>query len=164
MTAFLIREMTEADWPDVGRIYQEGVVTNLATYQSEYSSWEEFDTSHLQVCRLVIADCDRVVGWAMLKPYSSRRVYEGVAEVSIYISENSRGRGVGKTLLMELIRRSEESGFWTLQSGIFTNNTASIRLHESCGFRAVGYRERIGRDRFGNWRDVVLMERRSKHV
>lgn len=164
MAAFQIRDMTEADWSDVGRIYQEGIDTNLATFATECPSWTEFNDAHLPACRLVITEDDRILGWAVLTAYSRRRAYKGVAEISIYIDGANKGRGVGKALLLELIRCSEGCGFWTLQSGIIRENTASIRLHERCGFRTVGYRERIGRDHFGNWRDVVLMERRSTHL
>ncbi len=156
-----VRELSETDWPEVSRIYQEGIDTNLATFQTASPSYEEWNHSHLRTCRLVLAWNGLVIGWAALTPVSGRCVYAGVAEVSIYIDSNHRGRGAGKTLLNELIRLSEENGFWTLQSGIMQENAASIRLHESCGFRMVGYREKIGRDRFGSWRNTVLMERRS---
>lgn len=159
--AYQIRKMVASDWPQVSRIYQEGMDTNLATFQSECPAWEEWDASHLKACRLVVTQDGKAAGWAALTTVSGRRVYAGVAEVSIYIGQEHRGHGIGKTLLLELIRRSEENGFWTLQSGIMQNNTASIRLHESCGFRTVGYREKIGRDRFGVWRNTVLMEKRS---
>jgi phosphinothricin acetyltransferase len=158
---YQIRKMSEADWPEVSRIYQEGMDTNLATFQSDCPSWEEWDASHLKDCRLIVTDGVGVLGWAALTAVSGRCVYAGVAEVSIYIGQDCRGRGLGKLLLLELLRLSEENGFWTLQSGIMQENTASIRLHESCGFRMVGYRERIGRDRFGTWRNTVLMEKRS---
>ncbi|MEA5143242.1 MAG: N-acetyltransferase family protein [Oscillibacter sp.] len=160
--AYQIRKMSETDWPEVSRIYQEGMDTNLATFQSERPTWEQWDASHLKNCRLVITGNDKVFGWAALTAVSGRCVYAGVAEVSIYIGQENRSRGLGKALLLELIRCSEENGFWTLQSGIMQNNAASIRLHGSCGFRMVGYREKIGRDRYGNWRDTVLMEKRSE--
>ena len=160
--AYQIRPMHDADWPAVSRIYQEGIDTNLATFQSESPTWEEWDASHLKDCRLVVTEAGSVLGWAALTAVSGRCVYAGVAEVSIYIRQESRGRGAGKELLLELIKLSEENGFWTLQSGIMQDNQASIRLHESCGFRMVGYREKIGRDRFGTWRNTVLMEKRSK--
>jgi phosphinothricin acetyltransferase len=156
-----IRKMAESDWTEVSRIYREGKDTNLATFQADCPSWEEWDASHLKDCRLVATEDGGIVGWAALTAVSGRCVYAGVAEVSIYIDPEYRGRGVGKQLLRELIRSSEECGFWTLQSGIMQENSASIRLHESCGFRMVGYRERIGRDRFGTWRNTVLMEKRS---
>lgn len=157
-----IRKMTEADWDEVGKIYQEGMDTNIATFQTECPTWEEWNASHLKPCRLVITEDGKVIGWAALTAVSGRCVYAGVAEASLYIAQEYRGRGAGKKLLLELIRVSEENGFWTLQSGIMQENTASLRLHEICGYRMVGYRERIGRDRFGKWRNTVLMEKRSQ--
>ena len=156
-----IRSMTPEDWPAVARVYQEGMDTNLATFQTECPSWEEWNAAHLQQCRLVAVVDDAVAGWAALSPYSSRSVYSGVAHLSIYISQEARGVGVGKALLTAMIAASEEAGFWTLQSGIMENNAASIALHNSCGFRLVGYREKIGQDRNGVWRNTLLMERRS---
>jgi phosphinothricin acetyltransferase len=160
--AYLIKKMAEADWPEVSRIYQEGMDTNLATFQTVCPTWDEWDSSHLKDCRLVITEDGKVLGWAALTPVSSRCVYAGVAEVSIYIAQRHRNRGAGKALLLALIECSEKSGIWTLQSGIMQDNTASIHLHEVCGFRMVGYREKIGRDSFGIWRNTVLMEKRSK--
>lgn len=159
--AYQIRRMSEDDWLKVSRIYQQGMNTNLATFEVQCPAWKEWDALHLKDCRLVITEDDKVLGFAALTAVSGRCFYAGVAEVSIYIDRDCRGQGVGKALLPELIRCSEENGFWTLQSGIMQENTASIRLHESCGFRMVGYREKIGRDRFGIWRDTVLMEKRS---
>ena len=156
-----IRSMTPEDWPAVARIYQEGMDTNLATFQTECPGWLEWNAAHLQQCRLVAVVDDVVAGWAALSPYSSRSVYSGVAHLSIYIGQEARGVGVGKALLTAMIAASEEAGFWTLQSGIMENNTASIALHSSCGFRLVGYREKIGQDRNGVWRNTLLMERRS---
>ena len=158
---FEIRALSEADWPDVSRIYQLGMDTNRATFQSECPSWEDWNRSHLQPCRLVIAKDGNVLGWAALTAVSGRCVYAGVAEVSIYIDPAAQGQGVGTKLLHALIENSEQEGFWTLQSGIMQDNEPSIRLHERCGFRMVGYRERIGKDRFGTWRNTVLVERRS---
>jgi phosphinothricin acetyltransferase len=153
--------MTEADWPEVRRIYQQGMDTNLATFEADAPSWEKWDASHLQACRLIAEAEGRIRGWAALSAISGRCVYAGVAELSVYVGKEYWGRGVGKALLRELVRLSEEDGFWTLQSSIMQDNAASIRLHESCGFRMVGYRERIGRDQLGNWRNTVLMEKRS---
>ena len=116
--AYQIRPMLDDDWSAVSRIYQEGMDTNLATFQSECPTWKEWDASHLKDCRLVVAEDDRVLGWAALTAVSGRCVYAGVAEVSIYIAQECRSRGAGKALLLELLRRSEESGYWTLQSGI----------------------------------------------
>lgn len=158
--AYLIRQMIQEDWPAVSCIYQQGMDTNVSTFQTDCPPWKEWDASHLRSCRLVIEEAGEVVGFAVLTAVSSRCVYAGVADVSIYIAESHRGRGAGKQLLTELIRLSEQNGFWTLQSGIMQENTASIRLHESCGFRIVGYREKIGRDRYGVWRNTVLMEKR----
>ena len=156
-----IRGMTTKDWPAVARIYQEGMDTNLATFQTECPDWETWNAAHLPQCRLVAIADGAVAGWVALSAVSSRCVYAGVAEVSIYIGTEARGAGVGKALLTALISASEEAGFWTLQSGIMENNASSIALHTSCGFRKVGYREKIGQDRNGVWRNTLLMERRS---
>lgn len=158
---FEIRALTEADWPDVSRIYQLGMDTNRATFQTDCPFWEEWNRSHLEPCRLVIAQNGQVLGWTALTAVSGRCVYAGVAEVSIYIDPAAQGQGAGTQLLNALIVDSELEGFWTLQSGILQENEASIRLHARCGFRMVGYRERIGKDRYGVWRNTVLMERRS---
>ncbi|RFM29054.1 GNAT family N-acetyltransferase [Deminuibacter soli] len=150
-------------WTEVKAIYESGLATGNASFQQTAPSWEQWNQSHLQHSRLVVVDGQTVVGWAALTPVSSRSVYSGVAEVSIYISDAHRGRGVGKILLAELITTSEQNNIWTLQAGIFPENIASIKLHEQAGFRQVGYREKIGKmnDR---WRDTVLLERRSKVV
>lgn len=157
-----IRPMAVADWNIVKEIYLSGIETNLATFQTECPTFEEWDSSHLKPCRLVIENDAGILGWAALSPISSRCVYSGVAEVSIYIAENSWGKGVGVSLLNSLIKSSENNEIWTLQAGIMQENKASIRLHEKCGFRIVGYRERIGKDRYGVWRNTILMERRRK--
>lgn len=157
----MIRSMVAEDWPDVSRIYQAGMDTNLATFQTDCPSYEEWDTSHIAECRFVAELNGNVVGWAALSPVSSRCVYAGVAEVSVYIDSNAQGMGIGAALMDELSRASEQEGYWTLQSGIFDNNAASLRLHEKCGYRMVGYRDKIGKDRTGTWRNTVLMERRN---
>lgn len=156
-----IRQMRETDWDQVKEIYQQGMDTNLATFQTECPSYEEFDQSHLEGCRFVAVDGNTIVGWTALTAVSNRCVYRGVAEVSIYIRDSYKGKQIGTQLLNHLIAKSEEQGIWTLQSGIMEDNLPSIRLHEKCGFRMVGYRERIGKDRYGVWRNTVLMERRS---
>jgi L-amino acid N-acyltransferase YncA len=159
--AIRIRDLVESDYPDVRRIYLEGIATGLATFETRAPEWEQWNSSHRFTCRLVAVDEQDVVsGWAALTPVSSRSVYAGIAEVSVYVSQSSRGMGVGKTLLMEILRRSEAEGLWTIQAGIMADNTASIKLHEACGFRMVGFRERIGRLN-GVWHNTVLMERRS---
>ena len=159
----VIGEMTAADWPAVQRIYQEGIATGHATFETRVPDWDAWDQKHRPDCRLVVRDGSVVIGWAALSPASSRRVYAGVAEVSIYVAAAARGQGVGKCLLAALVEASEQAGVWTLQAGIFPENVGSIVLHRACGFRQVGYRERIGQMN-GVWRDVVLMERRSRRV
>jgi phosphinothricin acetyltransferase len=157
-----IKEMKSEDWEDVARIYMEGINTGKATFQSEIPSFEEWDKGHMKICRLVAGDGTNIWGWAALSPTSSRCVYKGVAEVSIYIGEAYRNKGIGKGLLSNLVKLSEENGIWTLQSGIIRKNEASITLHKSCGFRELGIREKIAKMSDGIWHDVVLMERRSK--
>jgi L-amino acid N-acyltransferase YncA len=159
----IIEPLKAEDWDAVRRIYEEGIATGNATFETQAPEWHVWDEKHLQICRLVARKDDEVVGWAAVSPYSSRHVYRGVAEESIYIASSARGQGIGKALLQALVDESERAGLWTLQAGIFAENVGSIAVHKACGFREVGYRERIG-CRDGVWRDVVLMERRSKIV
>lgn len=158
-----ILPMTERDWEAVREIYRQGIATGNATFEQTVPSWKEWDEHHLPSCRLVAYAAGKVLGWAALSRVSSRRVYEGVAEVSIYVGEGARGHGVGRRLLDALVDATEQNGIWTLQAGILAENATSIQLHEHAGFRIVGTRERIG-CRDGRWRDTVLMERRSKVV
>ena len=139
---FEIREMKKFDWKRVMCIYQQGIDTNVATFETACSSYEIFDTSHICNCRFIITDNDIVVGWTALSPVSNRCVYGGVAEVSIYIEENCKGKGAGTHLLTHMIEKCEEEGYWTLQAGIMQSNLASILLHEKCNFRMVGFREK----------------------
>jgi phosphinothricin acetyltransferase len=155
--------MLPDDWAAVRRIYLEGIATRNATFETEAPAWEKWDAGHRADCRLVARWGDQVVGWSALSPVSGRCVYAGVAEVSVYVAEAARGQGIGQKLLEGLVQASEQVGLWTLQAGIFPENTASIRLHERCGFRVLGVREKIGQ-MDGRWRDVVLMERRSQVV
>jgi L-amino acid N-acyltransferase YncA len=155
--------MTEGDWVAVREIYMQGIATGNATFEKSVPDWKEWDERHLPTCRLVARSADTVVGWAALSRVSTRRLYEGVAEVSIYIAEEARGQGIGSKLLRALVEASEQNGIWTLQAGIFPENAASIRLHQQSGFRIVGIRERLG-CMDGTWRDIVLMERRSAVV
>jgi L-amino acid N-acyltransferase YncA len=159
----LIDLLLPADWPRVAAIYLEGIATGQATFETEVPSWEQWDASHLTECRLAARSNGFMVGWAALSPVSRRRCYGGVAEVSVYVTEDARGRDVGKRLLRSIIVESERRGIWTLQGSTFPENTASLRLQESCGFRVVGTRERIAR-LAGEWRSTVLMERRSPLV
>jgi phosphinothricin acetyltransferase len=161
LTRMQIRELEPADWPDVVRIYEEGIRTGAATFETEPPSWEAWDAGHLAAHRLVVTLDDVVVGWAALSAVSERGCYRGVAEHSIYIAERVRGLGFGRQLLGALIASSEAGGIWTLQSGVFPENEASLALHTALGFRVVGVRERLGR-LHGVWRDVVLLERRSE--
>jgi L-amino acid N-acyltransferase YncA len=151
------------DWDAVRSIYQDGIATGNATVETHAPDWESWNSNHRPDCRLVARDGDEVVGWAALSPVSTRSAYAGVAEVSVYVSESSRGSGVGKLLLSSLVSTSEAAGIWTLQAMIFVENEASIALHSSSGFRSVGIRERIG-SLNGQWRDTLLMERRSNVV
>jgi len=160
----VIRPMNEADWPAVSEIYRQGIETGKATFQIDVPAYDEWDAAHISECRFVAEADERVAGWAALSKVSGRCVYGGVAEVSIYIAGNYRDKGIGRQLLQHLIIESQKAEFWTLQSGIMEDNAGSIRLHEKCGFRKVGYRERIGKDASGRWRSTVLMEKRSEIV
>jgi phosphinothricin acetyltransferase len=155
-----IRDLRSLDWPEVAAIYEDGIRTGNATFETEVPSWESWDAAHTGL--RVVAELDgKVAGWAALSPYSDRRCYSGVAEESVYVASRARGQGVGRALLEELIALSEAAGIWTLQAGIFPENEASLRLHLGCGFRLVGVRERIG-ELNGVWRDVLSLERRSE--
>ena len=158
--SLVIRGMNDSDREAVRAIYLEGIATGLATFETEAPAWGHWDRSHLPAPRIVAVAQGRVVGWGALSPVSGRAVYAGVAEVSVYVGSESRGGGIGKALLQDLIKQSEAQGIWTLQASIFPENSASISLHESCGFRKVGTRERIAKLN-GIWRDTVLLERRS---
>lgn len=161
----VINDMAPYDWDEVAAIYLAGINTGIATFQTEVPSWEAWNHSHLKVCRLVAkAEDGSVMGWMALSPSSSRCVYQGVVEVSIYIGEQYRGNGVGSLLLNKGIKKSEEHGIWTLYSVIVRENEASIKLHKKCGFRTVGIREKIAKMPDGIWHDTALMERRSKVV
>jgi phosphinothricin acetyltransferase len=158
------RPMTADDWYAVCAIYEAGIATGNATFETEAPTWAQWDASHLGAHRLVAVDeAGAVVGWAALSPVSDRCAYAGVAENSVYIHPDHRGRGVGRVLLDALAASAEAAGIWTIQTGIFPENVASVRLHEQCGFRVIGRRERIGR-LAGVWRDSLLLERRSRAV
>ena len=163
MNKILIEKMKQESWPLVQRIYNAGIATGHATFQTEAPEWEAWDQAHRKDCRLIAIIDDQIVGWAALSNVSGRCVYAGVAEVSIYIDQTFRGRGVGSKLMAQLIAESEHSGIWTLQAGIFPENKGSIALHLKHGFRVLGVRERIGKMN-NNWRDTVLLERRSNVV
>jgi phosphinothricin acetyltransferase len=161
-----IETMKPEDWEEVRAIYEEGIAAENATFEPVVPDWEKWDSSHVPEPRLVVKVEGRVAAWAALSRVSARKVYAGIAEVSIYVGEKFRGRGIGDALLAALVDASEKAGFWTLQGGIFPENTVSIELHKKHGFRVLGIREKVGKMAFGElrekWRDVVLMERRSK--
>jgi phosphinothricin acetyltransferase len=158
-----IEAMVEQDWPAVRQIYVEGISTGNATFEKSAPEWATWDAAHLRTCRFVARceDEENVAGWAALTAVSSRCVYAGVAEVSVYVGQQFRGQGIGTKLLAALIERSESEGIWTLQAGIFPENVPSVELHKKRGFRIVGTREKLG-SLDGKWRDVLLLERRSK--
>ncbi len=158
-----VRELVPSDWPAVSRIYAEGIATRNATFETGVPSWTEWDRGHLAEHRFVAVDNAAVVGWIALAPVSSRCCYAGVAEVSAYVAEAARGRGVGTALLERLVAGTEATGIWTLETGVFSENEASLALLKRSGFREVGVRERIGQ-LDGVWRDVVFLERRSEVI
>jgi L-amino acid N-acyltransferase YncA len=158
-----MRGLRSGDWPEVSRIYAEGIATGNATFETEVPSWEAWDAAHLAEHRLVAERGGRVAGWIALAPVSPRACYAGVAEVSAYVGEEARGEGIGAELLAAVVESSERAGIWTLQTGVFPENEASLGLLRRFGFRALGTQERIGR-LHGVWQDVVLLERRSEVV
>ncbi len=157
-----IRELRPEDWPAVRTIYEEGIRGGNATFETETPSWERWDAARPELRRVAERD-GAVVGWAALSPSSARHCYRGVGDVSVYVSAEARGAGLGRALLAELVERSEHAGYWTLTAGVFPENEASVRLHKSCGFHEVGVREGIG-EAGGVWRDVIWLERRSRLV
>jgi phosphinothricin acetyltransferase len=160
----LLDRLLPSDWNAVRRIHAEGIATGLATFETgPPAAWEDRNEGHLADCRIAAREAGELLGWAALSPVSSRCCYGGVAEVSVYVAEEARGRGVGRALLEGLVTESEAAGLWTLQAGIFADNAASLALHARCGFRTVGLRERLGQAS-GEWKDVLLLERRSSTV
>jgi len=155
--------MLPKDWQSVKTIYESGIATGVATFETSPPDWEKWNSGHFLFGRFVAIIENEIVGWSSLSSVSGRCVYGGVAEISVYVSENNKGLGIGKQLLNNLITDSEKNNIWTLQAGIFTDNIASVKLHESLGFRIIGYREKIGKLK-GNWKDTFMFERRSKIV
>ena len=168
MSNFSIRQMRSGDAQAVLAVYGEGIASGHATFQQDLPSWQVWDEGHLREARLIACDGERMLGWAALSPVSGRCVYAGVAEVSVYVAQKGRGRGIGKALLRALVEASEKAGYWTLQAGIFPENEASLALHKACGFSEVGRREALGKMSYGPmkdvWRDVIMLERRSQVV
>ena len=163
---YVIDKMDISDWDQVRLIYIEGIATGHSTFEADAPDWEKWNSDHLQEPRLVAREQGTVLGWAALSPVSSRCIYSGVAEVSLYVGAQHRGQGVGSAILSALIDASENAGIWTLEGGIFPENTVSLALVKKHGFREVGRREKVGKMTYGElagtWRDVVLVERRSK--
>jgi L-amino acid N-acyltransferase YncA len=158
-----IEPLAAGDWPAVRAIYQAGIATGNATFETAAPDWPAFDAAHLADHRLVARDDGQVQGWAALAPVSDRCAYQGVAEASVYVDPGAQGRGIGRALLAAVVASAERGGIWTVQAGIFPENQASVRLHQACGFRVVGVRERLGQ-LHGRWRDVLLLERRSPAI
>jgi phosphinothricin acetyltransferase len=161
-----VRPMAAADWAQVEAILAAGIAGGEATFETTTPSWPEFDAGKIPAPRLVATDGTAVVGWAAASQVSTRDAYRGVIEHSVYVDPSRQGQGIGRVLLAAFVDAADEAGYWTIQSSVFPENTVSLRLHESLGFRVVGRRERIARCRLGpragSWRDTVLIERRSR--
>ena len=156
----IIREMVPQDWDSVFEIYKQGIDCGIATFTTEYPTYEQWDVSHHKACRYVALCNEQIAGFVTISPTSPRAPYIGVAEVSVYVHHNHRNKGVATALLGKLIDQAPKNGFWSLYSAILATNSYSIKLHNKCGFRTIGYRQRIAKDRFGNWTDTVVMEYR----
>ena len=157
----MIREMRDEDWGSVSEIYKQGLEEGTPTFNTECPSFTEWNEGHVKNCRFVFEEEGKVVGWIALSPSSSRCAYKGCVEMSVYVDRNYRGHGIGIALVNTIIREAEKDGYWSIYSAIFSINKASIALHKKCGFREIGYRERIAKDRFGKWQNTTLMEYRA---
>jgi L-amino acid N-acyltransferase YncA len=158
-----VRELREEDWPAVREIFEQGIATKNATFETEAPAWDAWNRTQLDGHRYVAVEQGRVVGWVAAHPVSLRPCYRGVVEHSVYVDDRFQGRGIGRVLLERLVESTEADGIWTIQTGVFPENEASLRLHERCGFRVVGTQERLGK-LDGVWRDVVVIERRSEVI
>jgi len=159
-----VRSLVPEDWPDVARIYREGIDTGDATFETDVPDWSTWESGRHPTARIVAVADERILGFATVSPVSKRLVYGGVAEVMVYVASGARGMGVGRRLMDALVQVTEEAGIWSLQASIFPENEASVAVHEAVGFRIIGTRERIARTQDGRWRDTVIMERRSQVV
>ncbi len=157
----MIREMRDEDWGTVAEIYKQGLEEGTSTFNTECPSFTAWNEGHVKNCRFVFEEEGKVVGWIALSPSSSRCAYKGCVEMSVYVDRNYRGHGIGTALVNTIIREAEKDGYWSIYSAIFSINKASIALHKKCGFREIGYRERIAKDRFGKWQNTTLMEYRA---
>lgn len=157
----MIREMRDEDWGTVAEIYKQGLEEGTSTFNTECPGFTEWNEGHVKNCRFVFEEEGKVVGWIALSPTSSRCAYKGCVEMSVYVDRNYRGHGIGTALVNTIIREAEKDGYWSIYSAIFSINKASIALHKKCGFREIGYRERIAKDRFGKWQNTTLMEYRA---
>lgn len=157
----VFRSMKKDDWISVAEIYRQGIESGNATFQRDIPTWDEWNQGHINTCRIVVSIDNEIAGWAALTPVSGRCVYAGIAEVSVYVSNQFKGQKIGTRLLERLISESEKEGYWTLQASIFPENKASLKIHYNLGFRNVGFREKIGKMN-DIWRDTILLERRSK--
>lgn len=155
--------ITEEDFPEVQEIYAQGIQTGNATFETTLPDWQKWDSSHLKQARIAVVFENRIIGWGALSRVSDRCVYEGVAEISVYIHTDFQGRGIGTLIMKQLIEESERAGIWSLMSGVFPENEVSIHIHLKEGFRIVGTREKIAK-LHGVWRDTVLLQRRSTRV
>lgn len=160
----MVRKMEREDWNKVLDIYQQALFIGKSTFQTELPSYEQWDKAHLKDCRYVIMCDNTIAGWCALGKTSSRQVYAGVVEVSIYIDNQYQSLGLGTKLLQYLCDESEKKGYWCLYSSVFASNEASIQLHKKLGFREIGYREKIAKDKFGKWQNTVLFEKRSQNI
>jgi phosphinothricin acetyltransferase len=159
----VVRELREEDWPAVLEIFEQGIAGGNATFETAAPSWEAWDRSQLDGQRWVAVESGRVVGWVAAHPVSLRPCYRGVVEHSVYVHDEWQGRGIGRLLLERLVESTEADGIWTIQTGVFPENEASLALHEKCDFRVVGTQEKLGKMN-GVWRDVVVIERRSSAI
>lgn len=165
LSQIVLAPLTAEDWPAAARIYEAGIAAGNATFEPHAPNWETWTGTRADYPAVLARAADgELLGWAALTPVSPRAVYRGVGAISVYVAPEHTRRGVGRALLTALAESSERAGFWTLEAGIFPENEASVALHESCGFRLVGVRRRIGQMPDGRWRDVLLYERRSTLV
>lgn len=159
----MIREMVQSDWKKVAEIYSQALEKGISTFNTKCPSYDEWDKGHVSGCRLVYIEDGKVVGWAAISPSSSRCAYKGCVEISIYVDNDYQGRGIGTALVQRLVTEVKEKGYWSILSTVISINTASIAMHKKCGFREIGYREQIAKDRFGNWQNTTLMELRLEN-